>query len=286
MNNRPCAARLELIESVTGGHPRGPRISLIRSVALSQRGVPLNQLSLCCAMLYGLEIRKLAACLRRGDMAPTDTASYLAEAHGTYAAGLLALALSAEHIADDAVRSGIVTPLARYLRRSCGCATAPEDSATVPELLLAELASGEQLSTCRRGSRRHRPECAGSCDGSAVAALPLIRATSGATVLWADMGDGGVATVTEASDNSMRHGAAEFCEAAEELRSRREVYALQGVGCLGEYLECVAPLMQARSARTLSLLQTHDWLCRGLASPQVNRDMTGRCRPVSACSNS
>ncbi len=82
-----------------------------------------------------------------------------------------------------------------------------------------------------------------------MAALPLIRATSGATVLWADVGDdGSLVTIADDRDNNMRHGSAEFKEAAEELRSRREVYALQGVGCLGEYLECVAPLMQARSA--------------------------------------
>jgi len=195
-----------------------------------------------------LEFCKPAACLSRGDTAPTDEASYLAEAHGTYAAGLLALALSAEHVADDAVRSGIVTPLARYLRRSCGCATALEDSATVPEPLDNERASGEQLSIGRRGFRRPRAECASSSDDSAVAALPLIRAASCATMLWADIGGDGVVTDMEASDNSLQHGSAEFREAAEELRSRREVYALQGVGCLGEYLECVAPLMQARSA--------------------------------------
>jgi hypothetical protein len=39
-----------------------------------------------------------------------------------------------------------------------------------------------------------------------------------------------------------------FEQDTETLRSQREMYALQGVACLGEYLESVTPLMQARPA--------------------------------------
>ena len=212
-------------------------------------------------------------------MAPKDTARYLAEAHGTYAAGLLALALSAEHVADDAVRSGTVVPLARYLRRSCGFSLALEEGSTlVPDISPAEGATVvEQPSTGRRGLRRPRSDRVGSIDASAVAALPLIRADSdGATVLWADLGDDdGVVIEVEDLEYSTRHGSAEHYH--EELRSRREVYAVQAVGCLGEYLECVAPLMQARRLRLMRPVADLGSLCVKPASQQVNGVRAARC---------
>ena len=188
------------------------------------------------------------------------------------------------------MRSGVVTPLARYLRRSVASScTTGLASGPVPEIA-GRGGSGEHLLTAGRSAERSAADRADRTDGSAAAALPLIRADPSATVLWTDVGDDGALIAAEAQGNSMEDGSAGYGEAAERLRHRREMYALQGVACLGEYLECVAPLMQARlvDPRIAELSRTHA-MAVSEASIAMSHPLrvvaSAECSRVRGCSN-
>ena len=212
--------------------------------------------------------------LRRGDPPPADRATYMAEAHATYAAGLLAVALTADHIADDGVRSGAVAPLARYLRRSVtrGCAAAP---AAMPDREVRGAHGGRYPCTNGAASVYGAAEAASPSDGRTAAEVPLIRAGVDAAVLCA-YADGDEHDAPQAatlgSSEELGGGPEHSEQEVGTLRERREMFALRGVACLAEYLESVAPLMQARLGSAHR--HWHSALAQRLAAPRPVQHQT------------
>lgn len=178
--------------------------------------------------------------IRRGDGPPADTRSYLEEAHATYATGLLAIALTVDEFADEAVRSGTICSLARYLQRS------------VLGTAGTELAPG-QTSVGLNSPIRPRPTSLKSSSPAVTVSSPhVIRTDRTMVALVApstrEVLGGAVFNSSEAAGDD---GAADLGRQAEMLRGLREWYALQGTACLGEYLECLAPVMQVRSSTVI-----------------------------------
>ena len=168
--------------------------------------------------------------MRRGDAPPEDADGYLAEAHATYATGLLAIALTVDEFADEAVRSGTICSLARYLRRSVLGATGadpePHQIASSPSRAQASPAiSGKASSAASSSPQLIRTE-------AALAARAPAEASAAAA---ASESAGAAAGASEGIDLGRQ---------AEMLRGMREWYALQGIACLGEYLECMAPVVE------------------------------------------
>ena len=163
-------------------------------------------------------------------------------------AGLLAIALTADHVADDAVRLGAIAPLAQYLRRSV---TGSRRAAAAAMRDRESLGGNCRRSAFATGTDVVNPAADAACSSESyrVAEVPLIQAGRQIAVCIA---------VCDVDDNDAQQraelgveepdGPTESEQDTEMLRSRREMYALQGVACLGEYLESVTPLMQARPA--------------------------------------
>ena len=164
----------------------------------------------------------------RGDELPADAPELLAEAHGTYATGLLAIALTADQFADEAVRAGTICSLARHLRRSVlGSATEHASSQQAP----AQRSASKVGTLAARSNHKAPPSVPGI--SSTTSASP--------TSSHPEMSTTSSAEATAAAEQLSR-----LHDQAESLRALREWYSLQGVACLGEYLECLAPVMQVR----------------------------------------
>lgn len=151
----------------------------------------------------------------------------------TYTLGLLAIALLDEISAEDAVRKGMVVPLARFLRRAIDAhptlPSAPGPSITKPGALSAPL-SGEG------GGGGEAPEGAGG------AAAPQGHASPG---------------LPEETLSELR-----------VVRRQRERHALQCLALMGAYVESLGPVLTELGAETMvALLKRHVPAAGGAAGP-------------------
>ena len=148
------------------------------------------------------------------------------------------------------MRSGAVASLARYLRRSVTAAGKRDRK-------LPGAAVSRKWSTQSAAGRGTAADAASCSHGCAAAEIPLIR-TDRCTFVWlADLDVDEDGPLTAVLGDREPSGPTEHEQDAEMLRSRREKYSLQGVACLGEYLESVAPLMQACPAPLSGSWHTH-----------------------------
>lgn len=139
-----------------------------------------------------------------------------------------------DEFADEAVRSGTICSLARYLRRSvlgttttAGAEPASQPAAVPPSRPQLGQAAGGKPPMCAAASGGPRINAM----GSAAAARDSAEASAGAGAGDSETADGD-------------EGGIDLGRQAYMLRGMREWYALQGTACLGEYLECLAPVMQ------------------------------------------
>jgi hypothetical protein len=204
----------------------------------------------------------------RGDTPPTDEHAYLQEALATHATGLLAIALTHEQHSNDAVHAGAMAGFAGYLSAAVLGVRASDEGQTdrpsAPEAGAPSTAGapGCAVDGCEaRGALpppaaadRHRdravasPSAAGSRQ-SAGAARKKDRTASGGRAC-ASWQQAAVETRVNGVHGAHADGSGAFDDdgrwlpTADELRSRRERYCVQCMACIGEYLECLGPVLQ------------------------------------------
>ncbi|KAK9813653.1 hypothetical protein WJX73_001935 [Symbiochloris irregularis] len=222
---------------------------------------------------------------RRGDAELDPHTGVLREARRAYAAGLLAIGLSDKEVCEEAVRSGVVSDLARYLNRAVptvyttaeafseeaagivGCSepavldvtppqpsrlSTPTTSRGIPYIPAAGSAI-QVLRTTHHDLRtpdRHRQLTADESPGPADEHSDLL--------LLSAMEQAGTSLTPETEAEAVRAVGQARSREVDRLRRLRIRGTVQCLSCMGEYQECLGPLLAERCVDVVLALVA-DW---------------------------
>ncbi|KAK9811850.1 hypothetical protein WJX72_011159 [[Myrmecia] bisecta] len=171
----------------------------------------------------------------RHDPAPADEQALLEEARHTYAIGLLAVTLGNEQRCDEAVRNGLVSRLACYLKQAilgtraqeAAAGNEPVRSAAASVADAAGLVKDPQAGIL--GEKAHKRHVDDPPSSSSLVA------------------EANAGPIQQPPFPPPQH----IQEQAMALRTLRERYCVQCLACMGEYLECLGPVLAEQGLAVL-----------------------------------